>query len=195
MLLPLSVCAVFNGSKILIWKQITTTLDGVVSNTGCIQWLKDTNLKANHNDATLDVDNDIAVFNGSKILIWKQITTRGSLILWQNRCIQWLKDTNLKANHNMLILILRKNRAVFNGSKILIWKQITTATWDAYVSKGCIQWLKDTNLKANHNFDATVKLPISAVFNGSKILIWKQITTFPKGIKFVFTLYSMAQRY
>ena len=36
---------------------------------------------------------------------------------------------------------------------------------------GCIQWLKDTNLKANHNgFHAGHKVT-KAVFNGSKILI------------------------
>ena len=36
------------------------------------------------------------------------------------RCIQWFKDTNLKANHNALICVIDKFRAVFNGSKILI---------------------------------------------------------------------------
>ena len=35
----------------------------------------------------------------------------------------------------------------------------------------CIQWLKDTNLKANHNYLCKFKLIIQAVFNGSKILI------------------------
>ncbi len=37
--------------------------------------------------------------------------------------------------------------------------------------KGCIQWLKDTNLKANHNVTSTCKTDANAVFNGSKILI------------------------
>ena len=36
---------------------------------------------------------------------------------------------------------------------------------------GCIQWLKDTNLKANHNGFTAHYLRMSAVFNGSKILI------------------------
>ena len=35
----------------------------------------------------------------------------------------------------------------------------------------CIQWFKDTNLKANHNAVKPVKTPKIAVFNGSKILI------------------------
>ena len=36
---------------------------------------------------------------------------------------------------------------------------------------GCIQWFKDTNLKANHNSADNRMTDISAVFNGSKILI------------------------
>ena len=43
--------------------------------------------------------------------------------------------------------------------------------------KGCIQWFKDTNLKANHNRPYHFPRSCYAVFNGSKILIWKQITT------------------
>ena len=35
-------------------------------------------------------------------------------------CIQWLKDTNLKANHNKMIGGDKMKDAVFNGSKILI---------------------------------------------------------------------------
>ena len=35
-------------------------------------------------------------------------------------CIQWLKDTNLKANHNLSVAKNNTNSAVFNGSKILI---------------------------------------------------------------------------
>ncbi len=35
----------------------------------------------------------------------------------------------------------------------------------------CIQWLKDTNLKANHNWNSDESGLQGAVFNGSKILI------------------------
>ena len=35
-------------------------------------------------------------------------------------CIQWFKDTNLKANHNLYSLFGGNLSAVFNGSKILI---------------------------------------------------------------------------
>ena len=35
----------------------------------CFQWFKDTNLKANHNFSANIYASEIAVFNGSKILI------------------------------------------------------------------------------------------------------------------------------
>ena len=37
--------------------------------------------------------------------------------------------------------------------------------------QSCIQWFKDTNLKANHNTDRSEAFRPLAVFNGSKILI------------------------
>ena len=161
----------------------------------CIQWLKDTNLKANHNTFIFHNIIILAVFNGSKILIWKQITTWYNMLYAYCGCIQWLKDTNLKANHNFVFCVCCLLSAVFNGSKILIWKQITTCISVDQCMWCCIQWLKDTNLKANHNCFATPLIRQTAVFNGSKILIWKQITTFGNGYISSFVLYSMAQRY
>ena len=38
-------------------------------------------------------------------------------------------------------------------------------------SECCIQWFKDTNLKANHNIESMCTILSFAVFNGSKILI------------------------
>ena len=40
--------------------------------------------------------------------------------LREQSCIQWFKDTNLKANHNTRYITVYKLFAVFNGSKILI---------------------------------------------------------------------------
>ena len=135
----------------------------------CIQWFKDTNLKANHNKSRMESLHSEAVFNGSKILIWKQITTRRSWRYPNCCCIQWFKDTNLKANHNKSRMESLHSEAVFNGSKILIWKQITTRRSWRYPNCCCIQWFKDTNLKANHNHF--------------------------RYCYFVFLLYSMVQRY
>ena len=135
----------------------------------CFQWFKDTNLKANHNLNLRIRVVVLVVSNGSKILIWKQITT-GTLM-----------DTIIAV--------------VSNGSKILIWKQITTQSgyWNA--STGCFQWFKDTNLKANHNSILILLHLRMVVSNGSKILIWKQITTNESSGKSTCALFPMVQRY
>ena len=94
-----------------------------------------------------------------------------------NDCFQWFKDTNLKANHNLIFIVKIRSAIVSNGSKILIWKQITTILRQFTTSKNCFQWFKDTNLKANHNSIVSSNISSPIVSNGSKILIWKQITT------------------
>ena len=40
--------------------------------------------------------------------------------IFQSRCFQWFKDTNLKVNHNLAVLALSFNLVVSNGSKIQI---------------------------------------------------------------------------
>ena len=162
---------------------------------GCFQWFKDTNLKANHNCSPHVQIAGMVVSNGSKILIWKQITTLWLQINFITRCFQWFKDTNLKANHNMKVKILMRKLVVSNGSKILIWKQITTDQSKEYQELSCFQWFKDTNLKANHNNPAQEHLLDSVVSNGSKILIWKQITTAKTQSATPYGLFPMVQRY
>mgnify|MGYP005917693993 CR=1 FL=1 len=149
----------------------------------CFQWFKDTNSKANHNvrfSTSLDYR---VVFNGSKILIRKQITTYSNRKSFKMGCFQWFKDTNSKANHNYLSPIPQKTLVVFNGSKILIRKQITTLSKNCISADGCFQWFKDTNSKANHNIILLIPCFRLVVFNGSKILIRKQITTYRWKIK------------
>ena len=161
----------------------------------CFQWFKDTNLKANHNKV-LNLRFPVSVVsNGSKILIWKQITTSYINWWWQDCCFQWFKDTNLKANHNAERRWTGCWRVVSNGSKILIWKQITTASLYSSLLRCCFQWFKDTNLKANHNVELNMNVRGSVVSNGSKILIWKQITTRYRQYHLWGTLFPMVQRY
>ena len=186
---------VSNGSKILIWKQITTSLCAAPLLYRCFQWFKDTNLKANHNEISILVMSIIVVSNGSKILIWKQITTGETVQLLEQRCFQWFKDTNLKANHNSILILWLLLMVVSNGSKILIWKQITTLKVKPWLISSCFQWFKDTNLKANHNFVVYGFICIFVVSNGSKILIWKQITTIWSLSSLEYKLFPMVQRY
>ena len=171
-------CAVSTNTKIQIWKQITTI---VSANTGrsllyqpiqkykfesksqlkalrvlplvrCINQYKNTNLKANHNQAAINNAMDGAVSTNTKIQIWKQITTKMPTMLLMSRlyqpiqkykfesksqplfrhnpkshsCINQYKNTNLKANHNYSNLPTGYNFAVSTNTKIQIWKQITT---------------------------------------------------------------------
>ena len=169
----------------------------------CFQWFKGTNLKANHNMSGQNAGSVQAVSNGSKVQIWKQITTKdmksfdwevlfpmvqrykfesksqqwSSLYRCNRCCFQWFKGTNLKANHNVLMFILK------------IWKLFPMVQRYKFESKSqpilslslskscCFQWFKGTNLKANHNCCGCYWNVESAVSNGSKVQIWKQITT------------------
>ena len=83
----------------------------------------------------------------------------------------------MKANHNCVDWEDVEVKAVSNGSKLLKWKQITTAGAAQGWTKGCFQWLKVTKMKANHNNANGTDRISCAVSNGSKLLKWKQITT------------------
>ena len=71
-------------------------------------------------------------------------------------CICLCKDTNFKANHNPLIILIYKFLVVYAYAKILILKQITTMQQQGQLIVCCICLCKDTNFKANHN-----QLPIA----------------------------------
>ena len=133
--------------------------------------------------------------NGSKILNWKQITTCWYIEEANGRCVQWFKDTKLKANHNYMLALEVVKWVVSNGSKILNWKQITTIVVLHPFGIGCVQWFKDTKLKANHNRCRHQKRWYVVVSNGSKILNWKQITTHPTSTRSSQQLCPMVQRY
>ena len=111
--------------------------------------------------------------------------------------------------------------AVSTNTKIQIWKQITTIwqEWSArsklyqpiqkykFESKSqpgsvgesikysCINQYKNTNLKANHNWQFANWLQFLAVSTNTKIQIWKQITTNFLQFTSQFTLYQPIQKY
>ena len=115
---------------------------------GCCIWYKDTNLKANHNVEHVVNVALIVVVYGTKILIWKQITTVNVDECYPFSCCIWYKDTNLKANHNCVCCEHGQGWVVVYGTKILIWKQITTTIGKHISCFCCCIWYKDTNLKA-----------------------------------------------
>ena len=120
---------------------------------------------------------------------------RGDVVPASKSCFQWFKGTNLKANHNLFVKLNFSKNAVSNGSKVQIWKQITTWHYHAGRVHGCFQWFKGTNLKANHNTQVALHKTAIAVSNGSKVQIWKQITTSNKHPHPLMVLFPMVQRY
>ena len=85
--------------------------------------------------------------------------------------------------------------AVFNMSKIQIWKRITTPSF--FGEKRCLLYLICQRYKFESESQRIFNNSIirGAVFNMSKIQIWKRITTgiVILGIRFV--LYLICQRY
>ena len=137
----------------------------------------------------------VGVYDSAKILIWKQITTVGSLVYWKFWCIWLCKDTNLKANHNGMPFFKKMPEGVYDSAKILIWKQITTFSIESHTGLWCIWLCKDTNLKANHNCRKLIHVQRYGVYDSAKILIWKQITTMLNVRVQLLKVYMTLQRY
>ena len=117
----------------------------------CMQYVNEQNLKANHNwrnmESALSVVYAIcqwtkfesksqptacnrvsvsSVCNMSMNKIWKQITTTQGVAFCFVKCMQYVNEQNLKANHNGHALLIWCARSVCNMSMNKIWKQITT---------------------------------------------------------------------
>ncbi len=134
--------------------------------------------------------------------------------------MQSIKEHNLKANHNLALVLNPFLLSVCNLSKNTIWKQITT--FDEYNVPGttlyaiyqrtqfesksqppvkskyrfwiCMQSIKEHNLKANHNLTEEWLVKFGSVCNLSKNTIWKQITTMVGSQRLVKILYAIYQR-
>ena len=127
------ICSNFDvsdTSKILKWKQITTTRINAHLHFWCFRYFKDTKMKANHNRWCHYPFLRWDVSDTSKILKWKQITTIFVLRCNLFRCFRYFKDTKMKANHNCRKKTFLSLSDVSDTSKILKWKQITTLACD-----------------------------------------------------------------
>ncbi len=134
--------------------------------------------------------------------------------------MQSIKEHNLKANHNCIVIMLGICSSVCNLSKNTIWKQITTifnrmtftitlyAIYQRTQSESksqpkirikthylvCMQSIKEHNLKANHNYIPIGTYTTPSVCNLSKNTIWKQITTCLSVSSWKVPLYAIYQR-
>ena len=115
-------------------------------NTGCLQWFKDTSLKANHNRHALHY-------------------------LPEYRCLQWFKDTSLKANHNSQCIIGHAFQLSPMVQRYQFESKSQPLSQSCLSYPSCLQWFKDTSLKANHNNPGVMMSGNLVVSNGSKILV------------------------
>ena len=86
-------------------------------------------------------------------------------------CFRYVKDTNLKANHNQSFfketgtqLFPIRQRYKFESKSQLDWVSCQLVHY-------CFRYVKDTNLKANHNAPSDSRLQRVIVFDTSKIQI------------------------
>ena len=88
-------------TKLLNWKQITTSACSGFILRSCFLYHKVTKLKANHNEELGMYLPYNAVSYITKLLNWKQITTNRSRWFHVMCCFLYHKVTKLKANHNV----------------------------------------------------------------------------------------------
>ena len=118
---------VSSTTKIVKWKQITTYNRNVSCNRSCFQYDKDSKMKANHNASLARIRSCTVVSSTTKIVKWKQITTKYVDSRDLCRCFQYDKDSKMKANHNLAYGNENFAIVVSSTTKIVKWKQITTA--------------------------------------------------------------------
>ena len=87
------------------------------------------------------------------------------------RCIWCVKDTNLKANHNVTGHMSREQKMYLMCQRYKFKSKSQHTLLDIIMLTGCIWCVKDTNLKANHNPQRQDQLFPTGVFDVSKIQI------------------------
>ena len=152
-------------------------------------------MKANHNTDWLSSSNKSAVFNMSKIQIWKRITTIVRLSVFIRKLYLICQRYKFESESQRNGYECARQLAVFNMSKIQIWKRITTSS----VNVAHWSWLylicQRYKFESESQPEIVWQHQIPAVFNMSKIQIWKRITTRVMLICPSPRLYLICQRY
>ena len=160
-------------------------------------------MKAIHNDQKQFLRMPIVVFYASKIRKWKPFTTEGTLnvnlcLLFSMRqryeneshsqrkrgkwtifhcCFLCVKDTKMKAIHNASISLPLTGLLFSMRQRYENESHSQRPTLRRLLSQGCFLCVKDTKMKAIHNFNASNLLSLIVVFYASKIRKWKPFTT------------------
>ena len=112
-----------------------------------------------------------------------------------NSCIQYDKDTILKAIYNSFANSLRFCSLYSVWQRYNFESNLQRQRSCVLRVSRCIQYDKDTILKAIYNMSETVILRPAAVFSMTKIQFWKQFTTGIATNGHRRMLYSVWQRY
>ena len=118
----------------------------------CFRYHKGTDFQANHNCERTWYYHVYVVLDTTKVLIFKQITTK-----------TFLKSVT--------------PHVVLDTTKVLIFKQITTHLYLNKISVCCFRYHKGTDFQANHNLFNVLLMLLFVVLDTTKVLIFKQITT------------------
>ena len=186
----------------------------------CMQSIKEHNLKANHNIRSVRQLRQRSACNLSKNTIWKQITTISFKMSRISALHAIYQRTQFESKSQRKFGISWVRKSACNLSKNTIWKQITTislllsqlislhaiyqrtqfesksqlAVMRIYSWSVCMQSIKEHNLKANHNAHIEREPEGQSACNLSKNTIWKQITTYWRGDRYVKDLHAIYQR-
>ena len=95
----------------------------------CFRYHKGTDFQANHNWLTSSPRRGTVVLDTTKVLIFKQITTKRLRKVIITSCFRYHKGTDFQANHNDFSCPECRNTVVLDTTKVLIFKQITTSSY------------------------------------------------------------------
>ena len=118
----------------------------------CCWYHKGTNFQANHNELCLFL---LVI----KLLLIPQryeFSSKSQLVISNGKsqmcCCWYHKGTNFQANHNMRLHLYHSRMVVADTTKVRIFKQITTPSFNVKETRCCCWYHKGTNFQANHNY-------------------------------------------
>ena len=164
-------------SKIQIWKRITTCFFLAVKYMRLYLICQRYKFESESQLYWYNPNSLLAVFNMSKIQIWKRITTWYPLAIWLTWLYLICQRYKFESESQRRYINYITKFAVFNMSKIQIWKRITTRFWPILFYGTLYLICQRYKFESESQRFSQGLLDLRAVFNMSKIQIWKRITT------------------
>ena len=131
----------------------------------------------------------------SKIQIWKRVTTYNLFKWFMFELYLICQRYKFESESQPYSFSLQSYCAVFNMSKIQIWKRITTPLLGYQIQVVLYLICQRYKFESESQRSPLTSTWNRAVFNMSKIQIWKRITTCDFIVYNPFELYLICQRY